>query len=68
MTNLKCTSYVDKEKQDNMIKYYQIKRNLIIWHNFTNFFEDYSRYNDEFFSVYLSFNGLSKNISHVVVV
>ena len=30
MTNLKSTFYEDIEIQDNMKKYYQIKRNLII--------------------------------------
>ena len=30
MTNLKDTFYVDKEIQDIMKKYYQIKKNLII--------------------------------------
>ena len=30
MTNLKNTFYVDKEMQDIMKKFYQIKRNLII--------------------------------------
>ena len=30
MTNLKNTFYEDKEMQDIMKKYYQIKRNLII--------------------------------------
>ena len=48
-------------------KYYQIKRNLIICHNFTNFLEDYNRYRAKNFNVYLTFNGLSNNISHIVV-
>ena len=30
MTNLRSASYVDKEMQDIMKKFYQIKRNLII--------------------------------------
>ena len=30
-----------------------------------NFLEDYNRYRAENFNVYLTFNGLSKNISHV---
>ena len=33
-TNLKNISYEDIEIQDIMKKYYQIKRNLIIYHNF----------------------------------
>ena len=43
MTNLKNVFYEDKEIQDIMKKYYQIKRKLIIQHNFTNFLEDYIR-------------------------
>ena len=35
---------------------------------FCLFLENGNRYNVEYFSVYLTFNGLSKNISHVVVV
>ena len=34
MTNLKNTFYEDNEMQDNMKKYYQIKRNLVIYYNF----------------------------------
>ena len=67
MTNIKNTFYVDKEMQDIMKKYYQIKRNLVIYHNFVNFLEDYNRYRAEIFSVLLYFNELSKNISHFVV-
>ena len=51
-TNLKNTFYVDKEIQDSMKEFYQIKRNLIIQHNFTNFLEDYNRYRAEIFRVY----------------
>ena len=32
------------------------------------FLEDDNRYRAENFNVYLTFNGLSKNISHVVVI
>ena len=32
--NLKNISYEDNEIQDIMKKYYRIKRNLIIYHNF----------------------------------
>ena len=62
-TNLKSTFYVDKEIQDTMKKYYQIK-NLIIQHHFL---EDGKRYGAELFKVYLTFNGLSNDISHIVV-
>ena len=34
MTNLKRTSYVDKELLDTMKEFFQKKRNLIIAHNF----------------------------------
>ena len=44
--------YVDKKIQDIMKKYYQIKRTLIIQHNFTNFIEDYNRYRAESFNVH----------------
>ena len=33
-------------------KFYQIKRNLIFQHNFTNFLEDYNRYGAENFNVH----------------
>ena len=39
-TNLRSLYYEDKEMQDIMKKYYQIKRNLVIYHNFVNFLED----------------------------
>ena len=67
MTNLKNTFYEDKEMRDIMKKYYQIKRNLIIQHNFIKFLEDYNRYRAEIFSVYSNFNGLSNDISHNVI-
>ena len=67
MANLKNTFYEDKEMRDVMKKYYQIKRNLLIQHNFIKFLEDYNRYIAEVLSVYLTFNGLSNDISHVVV-
>ena len=54
MTNLKSTFYVDKEMQDIMKKFYQIKRNLMIKHSFLNFLEDGNRYGAEIFSVYLT--------------
>ena len=38
--------------QDIMKKYYQIKRNLIISHDFTNFIEDYNRYEAEFINIH----------------
>ena len=47
--------------------YYQLNRNLIIYHNFTNFLEDYNRYRTESFSVHYCFNRLSKKISHFVL-
>ena len=50
-TNLKNTFYVDREIQDIMKKYYQIKRNLKK-HNITNFLEDYNRYGAENFNVH----------------
>ena len=48
MTNLKNTFYVDILIRDIMKKYHQIKRNLIIQHNFL---EDYNRYRAEILSV-----------------
>ena len=36
-TNLKNTFYEEKEIQDIMKEFYQIKRNLIIQHKFINF-------------------------------
>ena len=59
----KNTFYEDREIQD-MKKYYQIKRNLMTQHNFTNFLEDYNRYRAENFNVHQYFHELSKNISH----
>ena len=35
--------------------------------DFVNFLDDGNRYNVEIFSVYLTFNGLSNDISHFVV-
>ena len=51
--------------QDIMNECYQIKRNLVIYHNFVNFLEDGNRYRAEIFRVYLLFNELFKNISHI---
>ena len=48
-TNLKNTFYEEKEIQDIMKKYYQIKLNLII---FVNFLQEYNRYRAENFSVH----------------
>ena len=50
-----------------MNEYYQIKRNLVIYHNFVNFLEDGNRYRAENFSVHLYFNELSNDISHNAV-
>ena len=52
MTNLKNTFYEDKEMHDIMKEFYQVKRNLIIYHTFTNFQEDYNEYGAEFFNVH----------------
>ena len=53
--------------RDIMKKYYQIKRNLVILHNFISFFEDFKRYRAESFSVYSTFDGLSYDILHLVI-
>ena len=53
--------------QDIMKEYYQIKRNLVIYHKFVNFLEDHNRYRAEIFSVHLYFNKLSNDILHFVV-
>ena len=50
-----------------MKKYYEIKKNLIIQHNFTNFLEDCKRYGAENFNKHSYFNRLSNDISHFVV-
>ena len=52
--------YEDKEMQDIMNEYYQIKRNL-------NFLEEYNRYRAEIFSVNITFDELSNDISHFIV-
>ena len=64
-TNLKDSFYEDKEIQNIMNENYQIKRNLIIQHKFVDFLENGKKYNGDFFSVYLIFNGLSNHISHI---
>ena len=71
-TNLKNTFYEEKEIQDIMIKFCQIKRNrsIIILHNktdFINFLQEYNRYEPKIFRVHLFFDKLLNDISHFVV-
>ena len=47
-----------------MKKYYQIKRNFIIKRKFL---EDYNRYKVEIFSVNITFDDLSNDVSHFVL-
>ena len=49
---------------DFMKKYYQIKRNLIIQHNFL---QDYNRYKAEIFRVNITFDDLTNDVSHFVL-
>ena len=51
-TNLKNTFYEDEEIQKIIKDFYQIKKSLTNYHNFTIFLEDYNRYGAENFNVY----------------
>ena len=62
-TNLKNTFYEDKEIQDIMKEFYQIKKS----NNLTQFLEDYNRYEVQICSVNKTFDDLSNDVSHFVL-